>query len=573
MAKHKERRREMASDPPSAPRVAPSSSAAPWFWAAATAVALIVGFIVYAPAADGPLVLDDLYQYFGRPEAGRMGFTSWIASVRPLLNATFWVNYQLSGTNTASYHHMNVLLHVLTSIVVLAVMRLLWRRAGGQGEWAPAVAAAVFLLHPLQVESVAYISSRSESLSVLFAFAALALQLSASEAALSIRRIAAMLVLLGMAVLTKEHTAAMPAVFLLTDYFWRGGWPAVRANWKLHASMAAAGAAGLAFVARTLSLANSAGFGLKDITPAAYLFTQFRMFWRYVRMLVLPVGLNVDPDLPLSRTLADPWALAGLAGIVAVLAAAWMLRKKAPLASFGIVIFILLLAPTSSFIPILDVFAERRVYLPFLGICCLILEAFRRWRIPAAVTAAVLAVFAYGSFQRSAVWASETALWTDSVAGSPAKYRPRFQLAYAHYRAGQCAEASKEFATASKLEPKGAKRDITLYVDWALALDCLGDGAGAVARIREAALVEDSAPVLATEAMLLAKQNQLEPALAALDQAEKRDPSFAMTHVYRGNVYRLQNRPSEAQAEYQRALALDPTNTAAVQALAALRGR
>ena len=568
MAKQKEKRRQETPTSKATPAGGATTTLANWnwYWVLAGMAAVILGFIVYSPALNGPFVLDDIYQYFGRPDAARIGFASWITGGRTLLNATFWLNYQVSGIATGPYHEANVVLHALTSLVVLVMTRRLWQLAGGVGEWAPAVAAALFLLHPIQVESVAYVSSRSDVLSVLFAYSALALQLTSKETALSLWRILAMLVCLGMAVLTKEHTAAMPAVFLLADYFWRGGWQGIRANWRLHGAMVLAGAAGLAFVARTLSGAKSAGFSIKDLTPAAYLFTQFRMFWRYLRLLVLPVGLNVDPDIPVSHSLVDHGAVFGLVAILAVLAGAWMLRHRAPLAAFGIAIFVVLLAPTSSFIPIVDVFAERRAYLPLLGICCLALEAFRRWKIPMAAPAAILALLAYGTWQRSAVWASEEALWTDTVAGSPAKYRPRFQLAYARYAAGRCAEASRDFEVASRL----AKPDEVLFVDWALALDCEGKPSDALGKLQQAGQLQNSAHVWSLIGMMQAKLNNLESALASLDEAQARDASFAMTYVYRGNVYLLQGRRADAQAQFQRALQLEPGNTAAIQAMASL---
>jgi protein O-mannosyl-transferase len=561
MAKSKDKRQAQAAHPVTR-----------WYWAIAAAIGLILAFIVYSPAAQGPFVLDDRYQFFGRPEAARVGFGSWIAGVRPLLNATFWINYQLSGTGTESYHHLNVVLHVLTSLILLMLLRMLWRRATGQTGWTwpPVAAAVVFLLHPLQTESVAYVSSRSESLSVMLACLALALQLRSPQTALSLPRIAGVLACFGLAVLTKEHAAAMPAVFLLTDYFWRGGWPGIRANWKLHASMAAAGALGLAFVARILGAATSAGFGLKDLSPATYLFTQLRMYWRYLRMLVWPVGLNADPDIAVSQSLSDPAVLAGLAGIITVLAAAWILRHKAPLASYGIAVFTVLLAPTSSFVPILDVFAEHRVYLPFLGFCCLILEALRRWRIPPAAVALVLGILAIATFQRNSVWASETALWTDAVAGSPLKYRPRFQLAYAQYTEGNCPEASREFEAAAHLVAPNSKPDVTLYVDWALALECAARFPDALAKLDQAARLENSAHIRALMGMVHAKNRNSDQALVALDAAEKLDPNFAMTYVYRGNVFASQNRRADAEAQYHRALALDPANAAAAQALALL---
>src|SRR5207302_1330670 len=132
---------------------------------------------------------------------------------------------------------------------------------------------------------------------------------------------------------------------------------------------------------------------------------------------------------------------------------AWIYRKRFPLASFGVLMFLLLIAPTSSVVPIRDVLAERRLYLPFLGLTLVCLEFLRRLDLKAMCTigTCALAGCTILSYQRSAVWASPVALWQDAVAKSPQKLRPRFQLAYAYYEQGQCPQAAETYQRASQL--------------------------------------------------------------------------------------------------------------------------
>jgi Cytochrome c oxidase subunit III len=133
-----------------------------------------------------------------------------------------------------------------------------------------------------------------------------------------------------------------------------------------------------------------------------------------------------------------PSAIAGLLGLTAGVTAAWIYRKRWPLAAFGVFVFLLLLAPTSSFVPIRDVLAERRVYLPFLGLLLICLDFLRRVRTEQIVWAgaAIAVACAMLTYQRNQVWASPRALWQDTVAKSPRKLRPRFQLAFAYYEQG-----------------------------------------------------------------------------------------------------------------------------------------
>ena len=131
------------------------------------------------------------------------------------------------------------------------------------------------------------------------------------------------------------------------------------------------------------------------------------------------------------------------------------LEKNWPLASFGAILFVILVAPTSSFVPIFDPLAERRMYLPFLGLILIALELLRHVKVQHAIWigAAVCLLLSVFTYQRNEMWGDPVALWADTAARSPHKLRPRFQLAYSYYSAGRCPEAAANYEAASKLEP------------------------------------------------------------------------------------------------------------------------
>jgi tetratricopeptide (TPR) repeat protein len=243
-----------------------------------------------------------------------------------------------------------------------------------------------------------------------------------------------------------------------------------------------------------------------------------------------------------------------------------MYRKRWPLAAFGVFVFVLLIAPTSSFIPISDVSAERRMYLPFLGLLLICLEFLRRLKLSQAAWtgAAVITICAVLTYQRNAVWATPLSLWQDAATKSPRKLRPRFQLASALYESGSCQASAETFEAASRLEQPG----YDLFVDWGLALDCAGKPQDAVVKMQQASMMERSAHIQSQIGMLYAKQKMWPEALAALAQAEKIDPSFEMTYVYRGGIFEVAGDKAAAAAQYQRALKLNPLNSIARDALA-----
>jgi tetratricopeptide (TPR) repeat protein len=536
-----------------------------WPWAAALA-GLVIVLEVYGPALNGPFVLDDRYLPFLDPGIGQATLASWITGLRPLLSFSYWLNYQSSGTESYAYHLTNVLLHFLGSIIIGLVAARLLTLAGTTGRERSAlsvIAGGLFLLHPVQTESVAYVASRSEVLSVLLYFAAFAVFLYRRTDSITILRALAVALLFAAAVSTKEHTLTLAGLLLMTDYYWSLG--GIRKNGVLYAILAVAGAWGAFVVARVLKSASTAGFNVPGLTPATYFFTQCRVIWTYVRLFFLPAGQNVDPDIAVSANLLDHGAIAGLLALVAVVIAAWIYRKRWPLAAFGVFLFLLLLAPTSSFVPISDVQAERRLYLPFLGLTLVCLEFLRRlkWSQIAALGAAALGICSILTYQRSQVWASPVALWQDAAAKSPRKLRPRFQLASAFYEAGNCAQAADTFEAASRLEHPA----YDLWVDWGLALDCAGRWQDAVAKLQQASMLERSAHIQSQIGMVYAKQSKWPEALAALDQAERIDPRFDVTYLYRGNIYEAAGDKAAAAAQYQRALALNPVNQAARDAL------
>ena len=246
--------------------------------------------------------------------------------------------------------------------------------------------------------------------------------------------------------------------------------------------------------------------------------------------------------------------------LVAVSVAAWIWRRKYPIAAYGWFAFLLLLAPTSSFVPIRDVLVERRMYLPFFGLTLICCEFLRRVKVSrpalAGSLAGVLALFAIVTYQRNLIWGDSVALWKDTAEKSPDKSRPHFQLAYAYYSEGRCGDAVNEYQRASKLE----KPDYGLYVDWALAYDCAHQPDAAIAKLWQAVALDKTAHAYSQIGMLYLKRNRRSEALDALNEAEKLNPGFGLTYIYRGDLYLLQQEFDKAAADFRRALELLPTS-------------
>lgn len=553
---------------------APQSSSRGWIYLAAAAIALYLAFQVYAPALHGPFVFDDTFQPYHTP-----GFSnalhSWIRGVRPLLMLSYWLNYQLSP-EPFGFHFVNVVLHLFNSLLIFLIVRKLLARARASTDWLlPAFAAGVFLLHPIQTESVSYIAGRSECLSVFFFLSAFAIFIYRPTADIGWKTAIIVLLLFGAAAATKEHTVVLPALLLLTDYYWNPGFSldGIRRNWRLYVPIALGAAAGLAFVANVLRHAETAGFNLPGLNWYQYFFTECRAFFVYLRLLVFPAGQNLDWEYPVSRTILDHGAIFALGAILLLIGVAVYFRRRYPLASYGFLVYVLLMAPTSSFVPIRDPVAERRLYLPMLGILLVAVAVLRRVRLDrpkiAAACCAVLAVLAFLTYQRNELWASDIALWEDAAVKSPGKQRPHYQLAHTYDSNGRCRDALPEYAKAAQL----AKPDYGLLVDWGLAYDCVNEPEQALAKLRAAAALEPKAHVYTQIAMVYAKRSQWPEALAALVQAEKLDANYDMIYDDRGGIRANTNDLAGAAEDYQHAIALNPANEHARQMLQIVRQR
>jgi len=561
--------------------VTPASQPPRWPYAVGLLVALFVVFEAYWPAMNGQFLLDDTYLPYMLPSYVHASLLVWLKGLRPLLMFSYWLNFQYADPgragmqDTFGYHFVNVILHFFNGVLVFLAIRKVMSWAAVE-KWLALVLAAfaggLFLLHPVQTESVSYIASRSETLSVFFVLATLVVFLYRKSNAVGYGTTIAILALFGAAVLTKEHTAVLPLLLLLTDYYWNPGFSiaGIRANWRLYIPIAVAGALGVVLVTRVLSAASTAGFGVKEFTWYQYFFTECRVIWDYLWMFLLPIGQNLDADVPISRGIIDHGAIIGILGLLAVTVAAWIYRRRFPLASYGWFIFLILIAPTSSFVPIKDPFAERRLYLPFIGLLFITVEFLRRWKIGRnallAVLSLVLVLEAAATYQRNQLWDSAIDMWNDTVAKSPHKLRPRFQLAMAYFQTGHYPEAVENFEKASELEPP----NFDLLLDWGLAYDGVGKPAEAIAKLRQAAAFEKSAHVYSQIGMEYGKMGQYPQALDTLQTAIQLDPNFVMSYVYRGDVFSVQGNQRQAAEEYRHALGIDPNNSVAREKLARL---
>jgi len=527
----------------------------PWAWAAA---AVVLVFWAYGPALHGVWIFDDTGLLYAQP-ASPPGLLFWLNRVRPVLMLTYWLNRQIAPDgSTYGFHVVNLLIHLAAGGLMFFVVRRFLERSGAEAarrNLLAGFAAGVFLLHPAMTEAVAYTAGRSESLSTMWTLAAFALFLYRRKPEISWGTVAGVFLLFIMALASKEQTAVLPALLLLTDFWWNPGFSfqGIRGNWKLYLPMAAGAAVAVALAWNLIVHGSGAGFGL-DIKWYQYLFTQFRALLVYVQEFLLPVNLTADWYFPVSRTILDHGAIAGLAVLLALAGAAWHFRRRFPLAAYGFLVYLLLMAPTSSIIPIKDPLAERRLYFSVLGLLLIAVDLLSRVRMErkmlALLCSAVVLACAIGTHTRAAVWAGDEAFWKDTVQKAPENARAHFHLGFVWFEQERWFDAIREYEQSAKLAPA----DWDLLLDWGVAYLNTGQPEKALEKLEQSVKMDNSAHARTQIAEAYAQMRRWPEALDSVDMAQKLDPNSAFVYMERGKIHLATFRCAEAVEDLRTAL-------------------
>jgi len=529
--------------------------------ATASSLVFFALLCVYGPALHGPFVFDDLSLPFSKITRDQP-LQAWTSSVRPVLMFSYWVNYRLWGIDPFSFHFVNLLIHfVNTGLVFLVLMRLLTWAAWPQRRAATAslIGAAVFALHPLQTESVSYIAGRSESLASLFLLLAYAVFLYRRNVSISWGEALAVLVLFAIAVKTKENAVSLAGILVLTDVFWPVpfSFQGLKRNWRLYCLMAPGVIVAGLGVLRVLASAQTAGFSLATYKWYQYAFTEARALFSYVSLSIFPLGQSIDQDYPPSHTVLQHGAIVYMALLAGLVAVAILRRRRYPLLCFGLLMFLIWLAPTSSVVPLDDALVERRMYLPLLGLILIGCEIVSRLHISRATAACFLAfaglVLGKLCYDRNQLWGQPDKLL--EMAASTAVYNPRPLLNFTEVliRQGRCELGPAYLERAERNLPNN------YYVNaaWGRTLACLGRFDQALERLQAAARISPSSQIYEWTGLVYGQMGRLEEAGSALKKAVDLDPNSETAHGSLGMWFEKTNDLPSAEHEYRTAVSLN----------------
>jgi len=587
----------MAFENPRFPRGAAVPSR---LWAPGLALALFALTLgAYFPALNGGLQWDDAAHITRAGLRGLDGLRRiWFQlgttqQYYPVLHSAFWIEHRLWGDSVFGYHVANVLLHAGSACLFALVLTRI-TPGGGEGdrpggaEW---FAAAVFALHPVCAESVAWISEQKNTLS-LFLYLLAALAYLGFDRSRRWRSYLSASALFALALLSKSVTATLPAALLLALY-WRNGRLAFRRDViPLVPWFAAGAAAGLftAWVERTYIGARGQAFDLGILERCLL---AGRVVWFYLGKLLWPADLTfIYPRWQVHPSWTWGLGHAGLLGAIGLLVAAGR-RGRAPL--LALLFFVGSLFPVLGFFNVypflFSYVADHFQYLPCLGVIALFCQggaslvrlaaagsmgAARARTAGAAVATALVAVLFVLTWRQSGLYRDVPTLYGDTLAKNPECWMAHNNLGAYLNASGSTREAIVQLRLAVALKP-----------DYADAHNNLGNALSKEPGLRDEAVKEFEAALRLEPGMAEAEGNlglvlvdtpgRLSEGIGHMEAAlrgNEENPEFAGLHADLAlALARAPGRIPESIAEFEAALRMDPGSARALSGLGAVLAR
>ena len=533
---------------------------------------MLAGAFTYANSLSGPMLFDDQsailtntqIRHLWPPVEALTPPRNGVLASRPIVNFSFAINYAIGGLAVRGYHVGNVTLHILSALVLFGIIRItlampkLRDRFGTAPDGIALASALIWMVHPLQTESIDYVTQRTELMMGLFYLLALYCSIRAAGSSAPDRWHAAAIAscLLGMG--CKESMVTAPVVVVLYDRIFI--FDSMREAWRsrrgLYAGLALVW---LEFAALVTSRAHTVGFST-GVSAWTYLLNQAQMIGQYLKLTVWPHALVLDYGLPRRLELMDVLPQAAL--VVALVVLTGIALVVRPMAGFLGAWFFITLAPASSFVPIAtEVGAERRMYLPLAGVVILAVigayrlleKAGRRAMVPSAIVALslVVAALAYATAQRNHDYASGVALLQTSVDRWP-HGRAHFNLATVLKEQGKADEAMAHLRAAVTDDPQAQYVLGSELYDRGQFDDAIRELRGFIGRLGDnPASTYQSVVARNLVALSLAQQRKLGQAVDEFQGALLMDPGNSGLHGNLAFVLMQQNNFEGARQHYQ----------------------
>ncbi len=541
-------------------------------------VLVVLTLVVYLPAMRAGFVWDDdimLTKNIVLDEGGlyRTWFTASQFNYWPVVWTSYWLEHQLWGLDPTGYHVDNILMHVAIAVLVYCVLL----RLRVPGAW---LAAAIFAVHPVNVESVAWVTQRKNLLSMLFYLIAVLNYLRFDSNPRRTTYCAALVAFL-LAMLSKGAVATTPVVLLLCVW-WLHGTLTRRDCWRSVPFFAVAGL--MSCVEIWFQFGRAMG---QEAVRNDGIWTRFVgagwVVWFYVDKALRPIGLSfVYP-----RWEIDPsyWlAYVPNLALLALLGVGWRCRHGwgRPLL-FALSYFIVTLGPVLGFVQFYfmrySFVGDHYQYVSIIGILalvtaagCLLVDRFGRSaaQIGYFVAGSVLVALGTLTWQRCEVYQTSESLWNDTLAKNPTCWMAHHNLGDELHQQHRIQEAVYHFNESLRIKPD----DPNPHNSIGLVLQHQEEYAAAIEQFQQAIHIDPTfVPAYVNWGVTLQIQGRFEEAVPYFEQAVTINPKHTVALYNWGNTLRDLGRLDEAIAKYRNVVAIDPYFEPAYQNLAAALGK
>lgn len=488
----------------------------------------------------------------------------------PLVFTSYWIEYHLQGLNPRGYHLVNIALHAITALLVWKTLRQL----GVPGAF---LAAALFAVHPVHVESVAWITERKNVLAGVFALLALSAWLTYLASARA-RDTRVALLWFICALCSKTAVLPLPVVLLLITWWRRPDRLRTAIGHLVPFVMIAA-----LFALQTAwreQMDEQVGESLASFSAVDRFLIAGRALCFYVSKLVWPLDLTtIYPRWQVDAS--EPWQYAFPITAISIVAILWWLRRplgKGPL--IAVLTFAVGLVPVLGLVDFnfmkLAFVADHLQYLPSIGVLALIASAAvvlatdARSRlnvpspIPTVLTAVGIAGLSLCSWHQSQIYLDNSTLWRNNLLHNPRAWWAHHNLGWELAQRGNLEEAVQHLQASAHINPNRAE----IHNNLGVVLVRLGRVQEALSALRQAAnLNPDYASARFNLGVTLVQTRNAAEATAHLEAAARLQPNSADSRLWLGRAYEMQNRTEAAIESYQTALRLDPEQADARQSL------
>ncbi len=549
----------------------------------APALIVALGGTAYWTSFDGGFLFDDRLHILGHRRIKEL-WPLWQAlrRNRPAVDYSLAVNYAIGQRDVWGYHLFNLTVHLLAALTLYGVVRrtLLLKRFDGRFHRSAVSLAlatsAIWVAHPLLTQGVTYLIQRAESMMGLFYMLTLygVIRTAGSRRPMVWSIGTVVVCALGMS--SKAIMITAPVVVLLYDrmFLSRSFVSLLKRRAVLYAGLASTWAiiwaSGLVPGVLSPEARNTnVGFSVKGISALDYLFTEAGVLLHYVRLSIWPRALCLDYDWPIAHTAVDV-VLPGLLIVGMLLATAWACARRPALGFIGLWFF-LILAPTSSVIPIEDPAFEHRMYLSLAAVavagvlavnyvlhwlrCRLELGETTLRIVSLGVAVLASASLAGATHARNRMYLSESGMWRDVWTKRPKNPRAAENFGTALLAEGKLTEALDALEKAVVITPKSA--EVRNGLGFAYVAD--GRMSDAEFQFREAVRLRstlDRAHV--NLGNVLRDTGRLEEAVLSYRTAKRIQPDNLHARLGLGGVLFSLKRRDEAIREYRDLVALDP---------------